>query len=223
MGNIVGIDLGTTNSVAAFKFADAEVVTAPDNTPPDRKLTRSVVALKDNQIVVGQDAYFQLKADPENVIISIKRLIGRGFGDSVVQQQLDRFAYKITKSSKGTENSLSVWLGGKEYEPEDISAEILKKVVHNAQTYQEQQGQRETITKAVITIPAYFNDKQRHATQIAATRAGRGKPKKFDGKEGTDLSVYPSGKVKVQLKEDPMVFVSVAPVEHRESKGKGRD
>lgn len=172
MGNIVGIDLGTTNSVAAFKFADAEVVTAPDNTPPDRKLTRSVVALKDNQIVVGQDAYFQLKADPENVIISIKRLIGRGFGDSVVQQQLDRFAYKITKSSKGTENSLSVWLGGKEYEPEDISAEILKKVVHNAQTYQEQQGQRETITKAVITIPAYFNDKQRHATQIAATRAG---------------------------------------------------
>ena len=172
MGNIVGIDLGTTNSVAAFKFADAEVVTASDNTPPDRKLTRSVVALKNDRIVVGQDAYFQLKADPENVIISIKRLIGRGFGDSVVQQQLDRFAYKITQSTKGTENSLSVWLGDKEYEPEDISAEILKKVVQNAQTYQERQGQKETITQAVITIPAYFNDKQRHATQIAATRAG---------------------------------------------------
>ncbi|MDJ0745437.1 MAG: Hsp70 family protein [Xenococcaceae cyanobacterium MO_167.B27] len=172
MGKFVGIDLGTTNSVAAFKMEKLEVVTAPDNTPTERKLTRSVVALKDNRIVVGNDAYFQLKADPENVIISIKRLIGRGFGDSVVQKQLDRFAYKIGQSTKGTENSLSVWLGGKEYEPEDISAEILKKVVQNAQTYQEQQGRRERITQAVITIPAYFNDKQRHATQIAATRAG---------------------------------------------------
>ena len=172
MGNIVGIDLGTTNSVASFKFANTEVVTAPDNPAPDRTLTRSVIGVENDRIIVGNNAYQKLKADPENVIISIKRLIGRGFGDSVVQQQLDRFAYKISKSSKGTENSLSVWLNGKEYEPEDVSAEILKKIVQNAQTYQEQQGQREKITKAVITIPAYFNDKQRNATQIAATRAG---------------------------------------------------
>ena len=172
MGNIVGIDLGTTNSVAAFKFANTEVVTAPDNPAPDRTLTRSVIGIENGRIIVGNDAYQKLKADPENVIISIKRLIGRGFGDSVVQQQLDRFAYKISKSTKGTENSLSVWLNGKEYEPEDVSAEILKKIVQNAQAYQEQQGQREKITKAVITIPAYFNDKQRNATQIAATRAG---------------------------------------------------
>lgn len=172
MGNIVGIDLGTTNSVAAFKFANTEIVTAPDNPAPDRTLTRSVIGIENNRIIVGNDAYQKLKADPENVIISIKRLIGRGYGDSVVQQQLDRFAYKISKSSKGTENSLSVWLNGKEYEPEDVSAEILKKIVQNAQAYQEQQGQRERITKAVITIPAYFNDKQRNATQIAATRAG---------------------------------------------------
>jgi molecular chaperone DnaK len=172
MGKFVGIDLGTTNSVAAFSWEKLEVVTAPDNPSPDRTLTRSVIGLENNQIIVGNDAYQKLKVDPENVIISIKRLIGRGFGDSVVQQQLDRFAYKITKSTKGTENSLSVWLNGKEYEPEDISAEILKKIVQNAQTYQEQQGQKERITKAVITIPAYFNDKQRNATQIAATRAG---------------------------------------------------
>lgn len=172
MGNIVGIDLGTTNLVAGFKFANTEIVTAPDNPAPDRTLTRSVIGTENERIIVGNDAYQKLKADPENVIISIKRLIGRGFGDSVVQQQLDRFAYKITKSTKGTENSLSVWLAGKEYEPEDVSAEILKKIVQNAQTYQEQQGQRERITKAVITIPAYFNDKQRNATQIAATRAG---------------------------------------------------
>jgi molecular chaperone DnaK len=172
MGNIVGIDLGTTNSVAAFKFADVEVVTAPDNPAPDRTLTRSVIASENNRIIVGNDAYQKLKADPEKVIISIKRLIGRGFGDSEVQKQLDRFAYKISKSTKGTENSLSVWLDEKEYEPEDISAEILKKIVQNAQIYQEQQGQREKITRTVITIPAYFNDKQRNATQIAATRAG---------------------------------------------------
>ena len=172
MGNIAGIDLGTTNSVAAFKFAEVKVVTASDNPAPDRTLTRSVIALENNQIIVGKDAYQKLKADPENVIISIKRLIGRGFGDSIVQEQLDRFAYKISKLSKGTENSLAVWFDGKEYEPEDVSAEILKKMVQNAQAYQEQQGQREKITRAVITIPAYFNDKQRHATQIAATRAG---------------------------------------------------
>ena len=172
MGKIIGIDLGTTNSVAAFKFAEIEVVTALDNTPPDRALTRSVVAYKDNQIVVGDRAYFQLKADAENVIVSIKRLIGRGFADSTVQQQLDCFAYKISQSTQGTENSLSVWLGGKEYEPEEISAEILKKLVQNAQIYQEQQGQKEKISQAVITIPAYFNDKQRSATKNAANRAG---------------------------------------------------
>jgi molecular chaperone DnaK len=177
MGQFVGIDLGTTNSVAAFKINKDEVpvvVTASDNTPPDLKLTRSVVALKNNQTVVGQEAYNQLKADPENVIISIKRLIGRGFGDPVVQQQLSKFSYKITKSTEGTENSLSVWLAGKEYDPEDISAEILKKIVENAQNYQQNSTaeQKSKISKAVITIPAYFNDKQRHATQIAATRAG---------------------------------------------------
>jgi molecular chaperone DnaK len=93
MGNIVGIDLGTTNSVAAFKFAEVEVATADDNQSPDRKLTRSVITTKQNGIIVGEEAYYQLKSDPENVIISIKRLIGRGFSDPVVQQQLDRLNY----------------------------------------------------------------------------------------------------------------------------------
>ena len=105
MGNIVGIDLGTTNSVAAFKFAqEVDVVTDnDDNQPPDRKLTRSVVTATPNGIIVGEKAYYQLKSDPENVIISIKRLIGRGFSDPIVQQQLDRLNYKITQSTKGTE------------------------------------------------------------------------------------------------------------------------
>ncbi|MGI0483629.1 Hsp70 family protein [Geminocystis sp. CENA526] len=171
MGNIVGIDLGTTNSVASFKFATTQVVEGKEGA-----LVRSIVAFRDNNLIVGKEAYNQLLQDPENVIISIKRLMGRGFGDDVVQQQLKNFGYKITQSKEGTENSIAVSLGGKEYQPEDISAEILKQVVKNAQEYQENQGQQGKITKAVITIPAYFNDKQRYATEIASIKAGLGKP-----------------------------------------------
>jgi molecular chaperone DnaK len=173
MGNIVGIDLGTTNSVAAFKLANIDVVTASDNTPPDRKLTRSVVAAVGGNMVVGEEAYRQLKINPENVINSIKRIMGRGFSDPVIQQQSQHLSYKIKQASQGTENSLVVVLDGEEYEPEDISAEILKKIVANAQTWQEKiQAQKSLIEEAVVTIPAYFNDKQRYATKNAAIRAG---------------------------------------------------
>ncbi|MBD2354918.1 Hsp70 family protein [Tolypothrix sp. FACHB-123] len=173
MGKAIGIDLGTTNSVAAFKLADVEVVTADDNTPPDRKLTRSLVADEQGKFLVGEQAYNQLRADPENVIISIKRLIGRGFADSSVQKQQAEFAYKITPPTQGTDNGIAVWLGGKEYQPEEISAEILKKVVQNAQVYRQGIGKTdEVIDQAVITVPAYFNDQQRHATQTAAHKAG---------------------------------------------------
>ncbi len=173
MGKAIGIDLGTTNSVAAFKLAEVEVVTANDNTPPDRKLTRSVVACEQNKFLVGDQAYNQLRANPENVVVSIKRLIGRGFGDPAVQKQKSEFGYKIAQPSQGTDNGIAVWLGGKEYQPEDISAEILKKVVQNAQIYRQGIGKTgEVIDQAVITIPAYFNDKQRHATRTAAFKAG---------------------------------------------------
>lgn len=173
MGKAIGIDLGTTNSVAAFKLAAVEVVTANDNTPPDRKLTRSLVACEQGKFLVGDKAYNQLRADPENVIISIKRLMGRGFGDSAVEKQKSEVGYKITPPSQGTDNGIAVWLAGKEYEPEDISAEILKKVVQNAQAYRQGISQNsEIINQAVITVPAYFNDKQRYATRIAAYRAG---------------------------------------------------
>lgn len=172
MGKVVGIDLGTTNSVAAFKFADIEIVTAEDNTPPERRLTRSVVGQGMDGFIVGQTAYNQLRANPQDVILSVKRLMGRGFSDAAVQEQLKRCGYRITKPTQGTEQSLSVWLGDHEYQPEDISAEILKRVIHNAQTFQADQGQIGRITDAVITIPAYFNDKQRNATRQAASRAG---------------------------------------------------
>lgn len=173
MGKAIGIDLGTTNSVAAFKLAEVEVVTANDNTPPDRKLTRSVVTYDQGKFLVGDQAYNQLRANPENVVVSIKRLIGRGFGDPAVQKQKSEFGYKIAEPSQGTDNGIAVWLGGKEYQPEDISAEILKKVVQNAQAYRQGFGKTgEVIDQAVITIPAYFNDKQRHATRTAAFKAG---------------------------------------------------
>ncbi len=173
MGKAIGIDLGTTNSVAAFKRAQVEIVTSEDNTPPDRKLTRSVVAYEQSNFLVGEKAYNQLKHDPENVIMSIKRLMGRGFGDSAVQKQKSESGYKITQPTQGTDNSIAVWLGGKEYQPEDISAEILKKVVQNAQAYRKAIGESdEIINQVVITIPAYFNDKQRSSTRTAALKAG---------------------------------------------------
>ncbi|MGI0483439.1 Hsp70 family protein, partial [Geminocystis sp. CENA526] len=124
MGNIVGIHFGLNNCIAAFKFAETQVVEGKDGA-----LVRSVVAFRDNNFIVGNEAYNGLLQEPENVIIGIRNLLGRGFGDEVVQQQLKNFGYKITQSSQGTENSISVWLGGKEYQPEDISAEILKQVV----------------------------------------------------------------------------------------------
>ncbi|WP_016951758.1 Hsp70 family protein [Anabaena sp. PCC 7108] len=169
MVKAIGIDLGTTNSVAAFKLAEVEVVTANDNTPPERKLTRSVVAYDQGKFLVGEQAYNQLRHDPENVVTSIKRLMGRGFGDSAVNKQKSEFGYKISQPTQGTDNSIAVWVGNQEYQPEDISAEILKKVVQNAQAYRQEIGK---IDQAVITIPAYFNDKQRYATRTAALKAG---------------------------------------------------
>ncbi|BCL33641.1 Hsp70 family protein [Nostoc sp. MS1] len=172
MGKAIGIDLGTTNSVGAFKLAEVEVVTANDNTPPDRKLTRSLVAYDQGKLLVGDSAYNQLRADPENVIFSVKRLMGRGFSDPAVKEQQAKVSYKITEPSQGTENSIAVWLGGKEYSPEEISAEILKKMVRNAQAYRQGIGKDEVIDQAVITVPAYFNDQQRYATRTAALKAG---------------------------------------------------
>ena len=173
MGISLGIDLGTTNSVGAFKQAVVEIVTADSNKPEERTLTPSVVCWDGDHFIVGEAAYNQLLANPESVIKSIKRLIGRGFNESTVQDNLASFPYKVTKPTEGTENSISVWLKDREYSPEDISAEILKEVVKNAETYlaKKNEGQKDTITYVVVTVPAYFNDKQNHATQQAIYKA----------------------------------------------------
>jgi len=168
MPNKIGMHFGQRSCIAAFQCASIEVVTDESG----KSLLPSMVAWHNGQIVVGDRAYYLLKADPENVITSIRSIIGRGFNDPIVQQYVQHLAYKIKPPSQGTEDSLVVILGDKEYEPEDIVAEIFKQVVKNAQAYLEGQGQRQQITEAVITIPAYFNDLQRYATQNAAKRAG---------------------------------------------------
>jgi molecular chaperone DnaK len=172
MGSVVGIDLGTTNSVAAFRFGELLLVTAEDNKLPDRHLTPSIVALQNGTLVAGQAAHNQLRADPSNVVTTIKRLIGRGIGDATVQSQIEHCVYQVGAASHGTENSLVVKLANQEFAPEEIAAAIIKKVVANADSFQRQQGQTSSITEAVITVPAYFNDRQRHATQMAAIKAG---------------------------------------------------
>ncbi len=124
-------------------------------------------------MVVGATAYNHMRLAPEKTINSVKRLMGRGFNDPKVQDHLKKCAYKVTPDSAGTDNSLSVWLGHKEYSPEDISAEILKKIIQNATAYRQHIGKHdESINQAVITIPAYFNDKQKNATRVAALKAG---------------------------------------------------
>ncbi len=171
MGKAIGIDLGTTNSVAAFKEKKAEICTPKGDT--SRGLTRSVVACDNGKILVGNEAYQNFLHYPKDTIVSIKRLIGRGFGDKAIQQQQSHVDYEIVEPRQGTNNSLAVLLGGKEYQPEDISAEILKKVIENAKAFFQEIGKPgEAINQAVITIPAYFNNKQRQATRTAALKAG---------------------------------------------------
>lgn len=105
----IGIDLGTTNSVAAFMPSEknAEVVTAEDNRPPDRKLTRSVVAYEQNKFLVGEKAYNQLRHDPENVIMSVKRLMGRAFSDTAVQKQKEEVTRLLNQHKAQTTALLS--------------------------------------------------------------------------------------------------------------------
>ncbi|MEB3196143.1 MAG: Hsp70 family protein [Candidatus Sericytochromatia bacterium] len=174
MSLAIGIDLGTTNSVGAFKFASLEVVTAPDNAPPERVLTRSAVAYTPEGARVGQEAMAQLVAAPERVVVSVKRIVGRGHAEPAVQDYLKRFGHlKVEAPEGGTDQGLAIRMGNQCLAPEDVSAAILAKVLANAQTYLANAGRPGVaISRAVVTVPAYFNDKQRHATRIAGTRAG---------------------------------------------------
>jgi molecular chaperone DnaK len=162
MGRTVGIDLGTTFSlVAVIEGGDPNII---PNSEGER-LTPSVVAIdKKGERLVGLLAKRQAVTNPDNTIFSIKRLIGRKFKDPIVQEDIKRLPYKIVEASNG---DAKVVMGGKEYSSPEISAMILQKLKTDAEAYL-----GDTVTDAVITVPAYFNDSQRQATKDAGQIAG---------------------------------------------------
>src|SRR5689334_18312605 len=154
MPKVLGIDLGTTNSVMAI--IEAGEPTVLENSEGSR-LTPSVVAVtKSGERLVGQVARRQAITNPENTIYSIKRLMGRKYDDPEVQRTIKNVPYKITRAANG---DARVTMGGREYSPPEVSAMILQKLKSDAEA---KLGER--ITQAVITVPAYFNDTQRQAT-----------------------------------------------------------
>ncbi len=162
MAKILGIDLGTTNSVVAV--IEAGEPTVLENSEGSR-LTPSVVAMtKGGERLVGQIARRQAITNPENTVYSIKRLMGRKYDDPEVQRTMKSVPYKITRAANG---DARVMLGGREYSPPEISAMILQKLRTDAEA-----KLGEKITQAVITVPAYFNDTQRQATKDAGKIAG---------------------------------------------------
>lgn len=162
MAKVIGIDLGTTNSVVAVIEAGEPNVL--ENNEGSR-ITPSVVAItKTGERLVGQVAKRQAVTNPENTVFSIKRLMGRKYDDPEVQRTSKNVPYKITRSANG---DVRVVLGGREYSPPEISAMILQKLRVDAEA-----RLGEKITQAVITVPAYFNDAQRQATKDAGTIAG---------------------------------------------------
>jgi molecular chaperone DnaK len=162
MAKIIGIDLGTTNSVVAI-MEGGEPTVIP--SAEGERLVPSVVAVnKNHERLVGRVARNQAVVNAENTVFSIKRFMGRKFDDPEVQRAISRIPYKVTKASNG---DVRVILDGKEYSPPEVSAMILGKLKADAEAYL-----GETVTQAVITVPAYFNDAQRNATKDAGKIAG---------------------------------------------------
>lgn len=162
MGKIIGIDLGTTNSCVAILEGDKPKVI--ENAEGDRTTPSIVAFTEDGEILVGQSAKRQAVTNPKNTLFAVKRLIGRKFQDDVVQKDISMVPYKIVKADNG-----DAWVEAKgdKKAPPQISAEVLKKMKKTAEDYL-----GETVTEAVITVPAYFNDSQRQATKDAGRIAG---------------------------------------------------
>ena len=160
MGKIVGIDLGTTNSVVAvMEGSELKVILNEEGS----RTTPSVVGFtKDGEILVGQVAKRQAIANPTNTVFSVKRFMGRSFDE--VSEEMKMVPYNVVKGSK---NEVLIEAGGKKYTPPEVSAMILQKLKKSAEAYL-----GEPVTEAVITVPAYFNDTQRQATKDAGKIAG---------------------------------------------------
>ncbi|MDG2518573.1 MULTISPECIES: molecular chaperone DnaK [Lysobacter] len=163
MGKIIGIDLGTTNScVAIMEGGKPRVI---ENAEGDRTTPSIVAFTKDGEVLVGASAKRQAVTNPKNTFFAVKRLIGRKFTDAEVQKDIGLVPYKITQHENG-----DAWVetsDGKKMAPQQISAEVLAKMKKTAEAYL-----GETVTEAVITVPAYFNDSQRQATKDAGKIAG---------------------------------------------------
>ena len=162
MSRVIGIDLGTTNScVAIMDGSQAKVL---ENSEGARTTPSVVAFLENKEKLVGQSAKRQAVTNAEDTIFASKRLIGRSFDDSSVQKDISKVPYKIVKSEKG-----EAWVEakGEKYSPSQISAFVLQKMKETAEKYLGQE-----VTKAVVTVPAYFNDAQRQATKDAGKIAG---------------------------------------------------
>ncbi|HTA65442.1 MAG TPA: molecular chaperone DnaK, partial [Xanthomonadaceae bacterium] len=163
MGKIIGIDLGTTNScVAVMEGGKPKVI---ENAEGDRTTPSIVAFSKDGEVLVGASAKRQAVTNPKNTFYAVKRLIGRKFTDAEVKKDLDLVPYSILAHSNG-----DAWVStsdGKKMAPQEISARVLEKMKKTAEAYL-----GETVTEAVITVPAYFNDSQRQATKDAGRIAG---------------------------------------------------
>ena len=162
MGKVIGIDLGTTNScVAVMDGGKPKVIENSEGA----RTTPSVVAFtKDGERLIGQPAKRQAVTNPESTIFAVKRLIGRRFDDPMTKKDMELVPYEIVKGANG-----DAWVkaGGEDYSPSQISAYTLQKMKETAEAYL-----GETVTQAVITTPAYFNDAQRQATKDAGKIAG---------------------------------------------------
>ena len=162
MGKIIGIDLGTTNSVCAVMMGGEPMVIP---SAEGERLVPSVVAVnKNNERLVGRVARNQAIVNAQNTVFSIKRFMGRKYSDAEVQRTLSRVPYVVGDAENG---DVRVTIGGKDYSPPEVSAMILAKIKRDAEAYL-----GETVTQAVITVPAYFNDAQRNATKDAGKIAG---------------------------------------------------
>ena len=162
MGKIIGIDLGTTNScVAVMEGGEPRVI---ENSEGDRTTPSIVAFTEGDEVLVGQAAKRQAVTNPANTLYAVKRLIGRRFGDAEVQKDMELVPYKIIKADNG-----DAWVEahGKKMAAPEVSARVLQKMKKTAEDYL-----GETVTEAVITVPAYFNDSQRQATKDAGRIAG---------------------------------------------------
>jgi molecular chaperone DnaK len=162
MAKIIGIDLGTTNSVmAVMEGGEPTVITSAEG----ERLVPSVVAVsKSGERLIGRPARNQAVVNPENTIFSIKRFMGRKYSDAETQHSISLVPYKVVEAKNG---DAWVEMSGKQYSPPEISAMILSKIKADAEAYL-----GDTVTQAVITVPAYFNDAQRNATKDAGKIAG---------------------------------------------------